>query len=562
MHELSQQLRRNLTALRTRRPDLVKRLSEHVATEHIRIHEDGRAQIIRRLQWEPLGLSDANCETILGQQTVPRIILCGIGLGELLAAAIKRFPNAEIMAWERDPYLLRLALDRHDLSAAIASGRLRLLLGADLAQVLDKPGRIITHPHLVHDYTPEVRLLQGAGPPERGWVLLCHGELFVDDLSDALEREGYACFRWDVERLLPVELETYVDALTPALVATINYRNGLSEACAKFGLPLLCWEIDPTIDTLRPCPAPQPHASIFTWRNAHVAQYGAAGFPNVYFTPLAASTHTRHKLTLTEDEQAHYGADVCFVGASCMQQAPGFQRMLVDDLGSYFESLGQAELPAPLEVIQSFLAEQRKDLSRFVLPALFNDHLPGFEHYLRANNKVYDPSIVLGELAAAEKRLNYIAKLGPFNVQVWGDPAWNQLEGYRVRYRGSAGHRHELTKIYNAAKIHVDIGRIYQPDIVTMRVFDVLACGGFLLAEYSEGLKDLFELGEELVCYRNQKELIELVGYYLAHQNEAQAIAERGKARVESDHTIQQRLAQMLTRMGLNKATPLPLLVG
>ena len=33
-----------------------------------------------------------------------------------------------------------------------------------------------------------------------------------------------------------------------------------------------------------------------------------------------------------------------------------------------------------------------------------------------------------------------------------------------------------------------DVNRIYQPDVVPLRVFDVLACGAFLIAEHSEAL--------------------------------------------------------------------------
>jgi hypothetical protein len=562
MTEVSPHLHRNLIALGSLRPELVQRIGGAIATQHIRLHEDGSAHILRHKQWHPLALPAEACAAAFSSEDLPRLLICGAGLGELVDAALTRYPDAEIRVWDRDPYLLRLCLSRYDFSDAILSGQLQLLLGPDLVDALDDPGQVVAHPTLLNDYSHEHKLLHGHGLPRKGWVLLCKGELFVDDLNDALEREGYACFRWDIERLIPAELETYVAKLKPALVATINYRNKLSEACAELGLPLLCWEIDPTIDKLLPCAEPQPHSSIFTWRRAHLAQYTAAGFPKVHFTPLAASTHRRRPLVLSPEERAHYQADVCFVGASCMQQVPRFKAMLNDDLQAYFRLLDHADIPPASEVLETFLARQRQEFSRFLLPELFQEHLQGFKPYLQAQGKHYEPAIVLGELAAAEKRLNYVANLAPFQVQVWGDPGWKTLTPHGVHYRGSAGHLRELTRIYNAAAIHVDIGRIYQPDIVTMRVFDVLACGGFLLAEYSEGLESLFELGEELICYQGLEELKQLVVYYLAHPEEARAIAARGKARVERDHTIQQRLQTMLKTMGLATAARRPVLVG
>ena len=83
-----------------------------------------------------------------------------------------------------------------------------------------------------------------------------------------------------------------------------------------------------------------------------------------------------------------------------------------------------------------------------------------------------------------------------------------------------------------------DIGRIYQSDIVTLRVFDTLACGGFLLAEYSDALAELFELNVEIVSYRSLEDLQEKVQYYLSHPDEARSIAEKGRAAVIKRHDL------------------------
>ena len=95
--------------------------------------------------------------------------------------------------------------------------------------------------------------------------------------------------------------------------------------------------------------------------------------------------------------------------------------------------------------------------------------------------------------------------------------------------------------------IHLDIGRLYQPDIVTMRVFDVLACGGFLLAGHSEALLEMFTPGVELECWSTLDELEDKVRFYQQHPDKAQTIALAGRARVLRDHTIRQRLLTMLS---------------
>jgi spore maturation protein CgeB len=134
-------------------------------------------------------------------------------------------------------------------------------------------------------------------------------------------------------------------------------------------------------------------------------------------------------------------------------------------------------------------------------------------------------------------------------AHVWGDPGWKALEADGVTYRGRAGHGSELTKIYSGARVQIDIGRIYQNDIITMRVFDVLACGGFLLAEWNEALAQAFEIGVEIETWRTLDELESKVAYYLEHPVKREAIAERGLRAVRDRHRIRQRVATILEAM-------------
>ena len=161
-----------------------------------------------------------------------------------------------------------------------------------------------------------------------------------------------------------------------------------------------------------------------------------------------------------------------------------------------------------------------------------------------------DPLLWASEMAASEKRLTYVANLGVHGIVVWGDAGWKQVEAYGARYSGRyARHTDELTKIYCASTINVDVGRLYQSDIVTMRVFDVLACGGFLLAERSDDLEQLFEVGLEVEAYSTLAELKRKVAFYLANPEAARAIADRGLTAVRTRHTIRQRVETMMGAM-------------
>jgi spore maturation protein CgeB len=178
---------------------------------------------------------------------------------------------------------------------------------------------------------------------------------------------------------------------------------------------------------------------------------------------------------------------------------------------------------------------------------------PAFAAFGRRSGGV-DGAQIAGELAAGEKRLSLVNALGAagvaggFAIDVWGDSGW-QAVTHGVRHRGVAGHFFDLTKIYGAARINLDIGRLYQMDIVTMRVFDVLACGGFLLTERAPAVAELFTPGEDLDVFSGAEELCDKVRFYLARPELAARIAAHGRATVLRQHTVAQRLAVMLAAL-------------
>jgi len=86
------------------------------------------------------------------------------------------------------------------------------------------------------------------------------------------------------------------------------------------------------------------------------------------------------------------------------------------------------------------------------------------------------------------------------------------------------------------------------------RNFEVPGCGGFLLAGNVEDLESYYEIGKEVVCFDDNKDLIEKIKYYLAHGDERAAIAQRGYERTIRDHTYARRFEDIFGKIGLTNA--------
>jgi hypothetical protein len=91
------------------------------------------------------------------------------------------------------------------------------------------------------------------------------------------------------------------------------------------------------------------------------------------------------------------------------------------------------------------------------------------------------------------------------------------------------------------------------------RLTETIGRGGFLLMPWIDGIEDQgFVDGQHLRFYQygDTAGLKELIDHYLAHPDEARAIANRGQAFVAEHHTYRHRMAAMLDQLGLGKQVP------
>jgi spore maturation protein CgeB len=83
-------------------------------------------------------------------------------------------------------------------------------------------------------------------------------------------------------------------------------------------------------------------------------------------------------------------------------------------------------------------------------------------------------------------------------------------------------------------------------EAINQRVYDVSACGGFVLSDFRPDLGRLFELGKEVVGYRNREELKQMCNYFLRHPDEREEMAKRAQKRVLEEHTYKRRMEKII----------------
>ena len=133
-----------------------------------------------------------------------------------------------------------------------------------------------------------------------------------------------------------------------------------------------------------------------------------------------------------------------------------------------------------------------------------------------------------------------------------------RAHGIDVRPFGSgwpAGHAPDVVEIFNRSVINLGMGGIeYSEELTNVkgRDFEIPGTGGGVyLTSFNPDLAQHFVVGEEILCYRNRDEMIELIRYYLARPAEAERIARRARERSLREHRWLHRYETMLRVLGV-----------
>lgn len=128
-------------------------------------------------------------------------------------------------------------------------------------------------------------------------------------------------------------------------------------------------------------------------------------------------------------------------------------------------------------------------------------------------------------------------------------PHWSTI---RRVYRGAGVRGENYRLALGAPDITLHFLRRANRDEQDSRTFEIPACGGFMVAEWSPRHADLFLEDEEAVFFRSDAELIEKVRYYANRPDERARIAAAGRRRaLESGYDYETRVHDLLTRVAV-----------
>ena len=271
---------------------------------------------------------------------------------------------------------------------------------------------------------------------------------------------------------------------------------------------------------------PSPFRIDFVSDRDYVDAMRTEGY-NAHFLPLGVDPQLYHP---TGKE---YERDCAFVGNSYLAQ--------VDEFSRGHETFLDTMAPFLADCLQQYLRDSSVDIGSVIGEHVKTLSLPSELSFEKA-------TFIAKHFAGYLFRKQVVSALieGVPGFELYGDDGWQRLFKHikvnKVRYGNT------LRDVYASTRVNVDINRVVIRSGFTQRVFDALAAGAFIITSAKPIVEEFFcttGKRKEIVTFQNGAELVDLVRYYLSHENERKAIATRGRERVGNHHTYDHRIGEM-----------------
>lgn len=346
-----------------------------------------------------------------------------------------------------------------------------------------------------------------------------------------------------VKQLLEEIVSFKPDALITLNHLGVDREGVLMDLINKLELPFISWFVDnPHLILYSYEGLTSPFLHIFTWDLDNVPSLKARGFNNVYYLPLGTDAnrfHPNNRKTLLSPD---WKSAVSFVGNSMIDKvqkrldACSLPRQFYDD----FFALAKSFIQSPKRIAEKFILEDGKKN----FPALI-------DYYQNTFNTEEKLAFETGMTWEATRvyRLDCVKQILDFNPLLVGDNGWNvflQEEKRPWRWHEPINYYDKLPYFYPHSTVNFNCTSMQMKGASNQRILDVPAVGAFVLTDYREQMENMFDIGEEIICYKNKEEIPDLVQFYLSHDKEREQVVQKGRERVLKCHTWTHRMDEII----------------
>lgn len=330
---------------------------------------------------------------------------------------------------------------------------------------------------------------------------------------------------------------------TYSFVFSINFFPSVSDVCNIWGIPYLCLIVDSPVLELFSTSLANPCNKIFLFDRQLYNDFHHINPDGIFHIPLATNVRDNYATATMASaaDRARFSSDISFIGSLYSEKCLYNQITLPEKMRGYVDGLIEAQLLVyGYNFIEECVTPELIEAFCKVRPELIN-----FPDSMKVDTKAVIAQHIISVKVAEQERLRYLKVLSEhFNVDLYTGSDTSSMP--LIHNRGFAKTNTEMPIIFHQSKINLNLTAKSIRSGLSLRIFDVLGCEGFLITNYQAELPEHFNIGEDLEAYTSLDDLMGKCEYYLSHDKERQEIAHNGFEKVKKYHTYDIRLTQML----------------
>mgnify|MGYP000079941466 FL=1 len=330
---------------------------------------------------------------------------------------------------------------------------------------------------------------------------------------------------------------------TYSFIFSINFFPSVSDVCNIWGIPYLCLIVDSPVLELFSTSLANPCNKVFLFDRQLYNDFHHINPDGIFHIPLATNVRDNYATATMASaaDRARFSSDISFIGSLYSEKCLYNQITLPEKMRGYVDGLIEAQLLVyGYNFIEECVTPELIEAFCKVRPELIN-----FPDSMKVDTKAVIAQHIISVKVAEQERLRYLKVLSEhFNVDLYTGSDTSSMP--LIHNRGFAKTNTEMPIIFHQSKINLNLTAKSIRSGLSLRIFDVLGCEGFLITNYQAELPEHFNIGEDLEAYTSLDDLMGKCEYYLLHDKERQEIAHNGFEKVKKYHTYDIRLTQML----------------
>ena len=295
-------------------------------------------------------------------------------------------------------------------------------------------------------------------------------------------------------------------------VFSINFFPALSEICEFVQIPYLCWTVDVPVMELFSSSIKNKCNRIFLFDRSQYLYFKDRNPEGIFYLPLATNVERWDKAVskATEAERKVFSSDISFVG-SLYGEKNRYRK--IEGLSEYAKGFVSGLVEAQLQLYGANLVESSlSDELMMEMDKLVSDmHQPLCGDDKEAQRYLIAHFYIGYEIAQIERRRLLNALADHFNVDLYTRSNADELNGVNVH--DGVKTLTEMPVIFHESKIHLNITMRPIATGLSLRVFDVCGCGGFLMTNWQEEMPEMYEPGVEVEFFTSREELLDKTDY-------------------------------------------------